>query len=94
MECAGKSVVILFASLHLDEETAPAFISAYREILREVAPSVVCAELSPEQLDGSTTCNSKPEYAAAVLPVARELGARIVSIQAPEGLSGTHAPVR
>ena len=83
MEDAGESLVVLFASLHLDEETSPNFIRSYREILREIAPSVICAELSPEQLEGSMTCHSKPEYGAAVLPVAQELGARIVPIQMP-----------
>ncbi|MEE9442481.1 MAG: hypothetical protein V3V99_07415 [candidate division Zixibacteria bacterium] len=83
MEDVKKSLVVLFASLHLDEGTSPDFIKSYRDILREIAPSVICAELSPEQLDGTTTCHSKPEYAAAVLPIAQELGSRIVPIQMP-----------
>jgi len=78
-----KTIVVLLASLHLDEETAPAFLEDYRQVLREIAPSVICAELSPEQLAGTATCGSKPEYEAAVLPVARELGARVVPIQMP-----------
>ncbi len=83
MDGRDRTLVIVFASLHLDEKTAPTFVEDYRGILREISPSVICAELSPEQLDGSTTCHSKPEYAAAVLPVARDLGARVVPIQMP-----------
>jgi hypothetical protein len=82
-DSANKTTVVLLSSLHLDEATAPVFLEEYRLVLREIAPSVICAELSPEQLAGTTTCKSKPEYEAAVLPVARELDARVVPIQMP-----------
>jgi hypothetical protein len=79
----AKTTVVLLASLHLDESVSPSFVAEYRDILHELGPSLICAELSPEQLRGTATCNSKPEYEAAVLPVARELGAQIVPIQMP-----------
>lgn len=50
-------------------------------LIQKTEPDVICAELSPEQLDGTTTCNSKPEYPNAIIPYARKHGIQIVPIQ-------------
>ncbi|MCP4570254.1 MAG: hypothetical protein GY841_21960 [FCB group bacterium] len=76
-----KTTIILFGSTHLGVDTAPVYIDRYQEIIREINPDIICAELSPEQLAGTATCHSKPEYEAAVLPVARELNIPVVPIQ-------------
>jgi len=76
-----KTTVILFGSTHLGADTAPVYIDQYQKIIREINPEIICAELSPEQLNQTATCLSKPEYEAAVLPVARELNIPIIPIQ-------------
>lgn len=77
----AKTTIILFGSTHLGKGIAPVYIDRYQSIIREINPDIICAELSPEQLAKTATCHSKPEYDAAILPVASELNIPIVSIQ-------------
>lgn len=51
------------------------------DLLRNTEPDLICAELSPEQLNGTTTCNSKPEYPKAIIPFAKQHKIPIVPIQ-------------
>lgn len=44
-------------------------------------PEVAFLELSPEQLQGSGQCSSKPEYRKVILPALRQLGSELVPIQ-------------
>ena len=51
------------------------------DLIKKTNPDLICAELSPEQLNGTITCNSKPEYPKAIIPFAREQGISIVPFQ-------------
>ncbi|PIE51151.1 hypothetical protein CSA37_13405 [Candidatus Fermentibacteria bacterium] len=67
--------------LHLVD---PVFnLSKLVELIHATKPDIICAELSPEQLFGKTTCNSKPEYPKAILPYAYENGIEVIPIQPP-----------
>ena len=76
-----NSTVIIFGTMHLETKEFSTFIGNLVGIIKEINPEVICAELSPEQLDGSQPCNSKPEQRDAVLPIAKELNIKIVPIQ-------------
>ena len=67
--------------LHL---TDPIFdLEKLVELIHSTKPDIICAEVSPEQLSGETTCNSKPEYPKAILPYARENEIEVIPIQPP-----------
>ena len=76
-----KNTVIVLGTAHFDKEQTPVYIGRLVEIVREITPDIICAELSVDQLNGTTTCNSKPEYPDAIMPVAREMNIPIVPIQ-------------
>ncbi len=76
------NTVIIIGTEHDRHFTDPKFgLDTLIELIQKTEPDVICAELSPEQLDGTTTCNSKPEYPNAIIPYAREHGIPIVPIQ-------------
>ncbi|MEW5995027.1 MAG: hypothetical protein AB1744_11615, partial [Candidatus Zixiibacteriota bacterium] len=54
------ATVIIFGTMHLEPDEFPAYAGRLREIIEEITPDIICAELSPEQLAGSQTCNSQP----------------------------------
>jgi hypothetical protein len=72
--------VIIFGTLHLGNEKSPQYIQKLREIIEEIKPDLICAELSPEQLENEFT-ESKPEYVDAIMPCARKNGIPIIPIQ-------------
>jgi hypothetical protein len=76
-----KAIVIILGTFHGGEDDAPQYISRLRMIIEEIMPDVICAELSPEQLDGATTCDSKPEYPEAILPLARRHKIEVIPMQ-------------
>lgn len=83
-----QTSVIIFGTMHLEMEEYPAYTKRLGEIIEEIAPYIICSELSPEQLAGTQSCDSKPEQRDVVIPTAKRLGAQIVPIQPPtnEGL--------
>ncbi|MEZ5358293.1 MAG: hypothetical protein R3F48_05635 [Candidatus Zixiibacteriota bacterium] len=77
----NKSTVILLGTIHFGSDHYPKYIRQLHNIILEISPDVICAEISPDQLDGSTTCNSKPEYPCCILPISREKSIPVVPIQ-------------
>jgi len=77
-----QTTVIVFGTMHLEPKEYPAYAERLERIIEEIAPDIICSELSPEQLEGTATCNSKPEQRDVVIPTARRLGIPIVPIQA------------
>ena len=53
------------------------------ELIHSTRPDFICAEVSPEQLSGETTCNSKPEYPNAIIPYSIQKSIPIIPIQPP-----------
>jgi hypothetical protein len=77
----NKTDVILMGTMHLDPSDYPEYASRLNDIIEEISPDIICSELSPEQLNGTQTCNSKPEQRDVVMPTARRLGIPIVPMQ-------------
>jgi len=78
-----QTTIIIVGSMHLAPDEYPEYRQWLTKIIEEIAPNIICAELSPEQLAGTQTCNSKPEQRDIVMPTARRLGIPIVPIQLP-----------
>jgi hypothetical protein len=77
---SGKTDLLVLGTLHLDERKAPFYIRRLKEIIEMLSPAVICSELSPEQLAGEMAIASKPEYEAAILPVAKRLEIPVVAM--------------
>jgi hypothetical protein len=79
--------------MHLPQREYPLFAADLGKAIQEIDPDVICAEISPEQLAGTQTCDSKPEQRDIVMPLARQLGIRVVPIQpsTQSGLALEHA---
>ena len=75
------TAVILFGTMHLNASDYPHYAQRLETIIEEIMPSVICAELSPEQLAKTQSCNSKPEQRDVVMPTADRLDIPIVPIQ-------------
>ena len=73
--------VILLGTMHLAVTDYPEYASKLGNLIEEIAPGIICTEVSPEQLAGTQPCDSKPEQRDVVLPTARRLGIPIVPIQ-------------
>lgn len=60
-----------------------------KNLIKEINPDIICAELSQDQLDGIVTCKSKPEYPEIIIPLASKEGYNIIPIQpnTSEGIS-------
>ncbi len=76
-----KTQVVIIGTIHLSASLFPHYGSWVRQSVKRLHPDIVCVELSPEQLAGETSMDSKPEYSSAILPSAREIGAILVPIQ-------------
>ena len=76
-----QTEVILMGTMHLPPSDFPEYARKLGEIIEEIAPDTICSELSPEQLAGTQTCNSKPEQRDVVIPTAKRLGIPIIPIQ-------------
>jgi hypothetical protein len=80
-ELANLIVIGTQHELHL---TDPIFdLEKLVKLIHSTKPDIICAEVSPEQLSGETTCHSKPEYPKAILPYARENEIEVIPIQPP-----------
>jgi hypothetical protein len=75
------TIIILLGTMHLEPEEFPAYGRRLGEIIEEINPDLICSELSPEQLAGTQSCDSKPEQRDVIMPAARRLGIPIVPIQ-------------
>ena len=76
--------LIVIGTQHELHLTDPIFnLEKLVELIHSTKPDIICAEVSPEQLSGETTCNSKPEYPKAILPYAHENGIEVIPIQPP-----------
>jgi len=74
--------LIVIGTQHELHLTDPIFnLEKLVELIHSTKPDIICAEVSPEQLSGETTCNSKPEYPKAILPYAYENGIEVIPIQ-------------
>jgi hypothetical protein len=81
--------VILFGTRHLPGDEFPEYFEKLKSIIIEINPDIICSELSPEQLAGTCSCNSKPEQRDVVIPLAHKMDIPIIPLQPPlnEGLS-------
>ncbi|MBS3742560.1 MAG: hypothetical protein KGY75_10610 [Candidatus Cloacimonetes bacterium] len=52
-----------------------------KKVIKNYDPDIILAELSPEQLKGTMTCNSKPEYPEIIIPLAKQENYKIIPIQ-------------
>lgn len=76
--------IVVIGTEHEIHLTDPKFsLDRLVRLIHCTKPDVLCAELSPEQLYGETTCNSKPEYPKAIIPYALGNDLEIVPIQPP-----------
>ncbi len=75
-------------TMHLPATDYPEYAGKLGDLIEEIAPDIICSELSPEQLTGTQPCNSKPEQRDVVMPTAKRLGILIVPIQ-PDTEVGT-----
>lgn len=80
-DATGKSTVVILGTMHLEPSSYPAYAGRLAEIIEQIKPDLICTELSPEQLAGTQTCNSKPEQRDVVMPTATRLGIPVVPIQ-------------
>ncbi|MDD4052172.1 MAG: hypothetical protein PHR28_09795 [candidate division Zixibacteria bacterium] len=80
--------IIVLATVHLERNRYPMYAARLEAIIEEIRPDVICSELSPEQLAGSCSCDSKPEQRDIIMPWALARGIPIIPIQPPteEGL--------
>jgi pheromone shutdown protein TraB len=76
-----KATVVILGTVHLNKKNAPEYIKALENIVAKINPDIICAELSPEQLERPATCLSKPEYPDAIVPTARRMEIPVVPIQ-------------
>jgi vacuolar-type H+-ATPase subunit E/Vma4 len=76
-----KTVLIILGTLHFGLDRAPEYIQILGNIIREFNPDVICGELSPEELNSNSSSRIKPEYSAAILPVAIEKRITIAPIE-------------
>jgi len=67
--------------MHLAPNEFPEYGKWLTTVIEEIAPNIICAELSPEQLAETQPCNSKPEQRDIVMPTAKRLGIPIIPIQ-------------
>lgn len=81
MDICSRPLVIVLGTVDIGSDIAPEYIDSLYKIVCEIKPDVLCAELSPEQLAGAVSTESKPEYQQAILPAARELGIRIIPLE-------------
>ncbi|PKK83667.1 MAG: hypothetical protein CVT49_07195 [candidate division Zixibacteria bacterium HGW-Zixibacteria-1] len=88
-----KNTVIILGTRHLSGIEYPEYHTRLKSIVLEIEPDIICAELSPEQLEGYTTCDSKPEQRDVIIPLAKDSRITIVPIQPPteEGLARERA---
>lgn len=68
-------------TFHVSGKMAPTYIRELYHLITKVEPDLICAELSPEQLNGKMSTTSKPEYQEAILPAANDNGIGVVPIQ-------------
>ena len=74
--------VVVIGTEHEHHFDNPIFsLETLVELIQKTNPDIICAELSPEQLEGTQTCNSKPEYPNAIIPFARKTKIPIIPIQ-------------
>jgi len=78
---AAPTTVVIIGTMHLPPEEYPEFGKWLSAAIEEIAPDVICAELSPEQLAGTQSCDSKPEQRDIVIPTAKRLGIPIMTFQ-------------
>lgn len=71
----------MLGTMHLSAKDHPEYTSKLGDLIEEIAPDIICSELSAEQLAGTQSCNSKPEQRDVVIPTAKRLGIPIVPIQ-------------
>lgn len=88
-----KNTVIILGIRHLSGKDYPEYHAKLKDIILEIHPDIICAELSPEQLSGHTISDSKPEQRDVIIPLARDLNIPIIPIQPPteEGLARERA---
>ena len=77
----NKTSVIILGTIHADKKQYPNYIDKLSEIIKEINPQIICAELSPEQLQSNNPITSKPEYYFGIMPVVKDLNIEIVPIQ-------------
>lgn len=76
-----RTPLVIIGTLHLDPIEYRQYGLWLENVIEQVAPDIICAELSPEQLAGTQSCNSKPEQRIIVIPTAKRLNIPIVPIQ-------------
>jgi hypothetical protein len=76
-----KTTIIILGTIHIDKESSPAYSGRLEKLLEEIKPDVLYAELSAEQLDGSTAIETKPEYTDVILPFVKKIDIPVIPIQ-------------
>jgi hypothetical protein len=67
--------------MHLESGDFPAYAHRLGEVIEEISPDVIAAELFPEQLAGTQPCDSKPEQRDVNMPTAGRLAIPIIPVQ-------------
>ena len=80
---SGKksTMVVIVGTIHLGGKQFHSYTKALRQIITEVSPDVICGEVSPEQLSGKKTLNSKPEYQEVIMPWSRQNGIEVIPLE-------------
>jgi len=74
--------MVIIGTIHDWHYSHPHFsMNALKSLLVETKPDVILAELSKEQLTGTMTSSSKPEYDEVILPFVEENGIECIPIQ-------------
>jgi pheromone shutdown protein TraB len=81
-----RTTVTLLGLVHatgMRPDLRRAYLRNLHETIVRLHPDCICVELSPEQLAGTVTSKSKPEYRSTILPAAELCHARLEPIEPP-----------
>ena len=77
----STKVVVIGTEHDLHYEDPKFSLKILVELIQKTNPDIICAELSSEQLEGTQTCKSKPEYPDAIIPFAQKNSIPVIPIQ-------------
>ena len=85
---AQTSIAVLGTLAEFHEEPIPYNLAALVQLVATINPDLLCLDITPEQWQRQDFSNLPPEYAQALLPLARQTDMVIVPI------AGQHLPPR
>lgn len=77
-ETKNMTGIVVLGTIHVGVSQAPVFARRMKEVIQKARPTMIMAELSREQIDGSKSISNRPEYEASIFPAARELAVEIL----------------